>query len=361
MDINENEKANSASSGFVQLLALSCYLGLAVLIGWLCIIGKSVILPVLIGVIGVYLYVAAADALARFGGMKNLPRGVRRFTVIIFFLAILSLLVLFIAQNAQSISETVPVYAENLEVLMTQLLDSMGLETTIDWESIGTTVSETVSFGTIMEYLISVVYSFGSVVVSALLYAAFLAAELDDLPKKTEKAFVDQGKAASAILMANNINKRIGSYLGAKTLVNAILGVVSFVILLLLGVEFALFWALLIALFNYIPYIGSVVGVLFPVVIAFLQTGSWILGILAFVTLMAAQIYVGYVLEPRLLGRSVNLSPFMVLLALSFWMVVWGSIGAILAVPLTAVIMIILSEIPSVRPIAVMMSERGDV
>ena len=88
---------------------------------------------------------------------------------------------------------------------------------------------------------------------------------------------------------------------------------------------------------------------------SFVHTG------LALVLLMVPQIVVAYYIEPKFLGRSVNLSPFTVLLALAVWSTLWGMTGAILAVPLTAMVMIILAEIPHTRWIAVLMSETGDL
>lgn len=343
------------------LISFTCYLAASIMIGWLCIIGKTIIVPVLIGIIAVYLFVAAGDALQKVPVLGKAPRILRRLLILILFSTITAGLIIFVIQNAQAISVAVPRYAVNFEILLVRVLNSFGIVDAVDWDLVIARASETISIASVMNYLVTSVYSFGTVLITALLYAVFLAAEMDDLPGKTRKAFAKANHAESAIALTNRINQRIANYLGAKTLVNAILGLISLVILFFLGIEFALFWALLIALFNYIPYIGSIIGVIFPVIIAFLQTGSIVSGVIAFVTLMAAQIYVGSFLEPKMLGRSVNLSPFVVLLALSFWVVVWGSIGAILAVPLTAVIMIILSEISSVRPIAVMMSERGDI
>lgn len=336
-------------------------LALMTLIGWLCIIGKSIIIPILIGIIGVYLFVVAADNLKKLPLFRTFPRIICRLIILLIFSITIAGFILFIVQNAQGISLAVPRYAANFEKLLVRVMNSLGIVDAIDWDLVIARATETVSISTMMNYLVTTVYSFGTVLVTALLYAVFLATELDDLPAKTRKAFGNVHRAESAIALTNRINQRIGDYLGAKTLVNAILGAISLAILLILGVEFALFWALLIALFNYIPYIGSIIGVIFPVIIAFLQTGSIVSGVIAFVTLMTAQIYVGSFLEPKMLGRSVNLSPFVVLLALSFWVVIWGSVGAILAVPLTAVVMIILSEIPSMRPMAIMMSERGDI
>ena len=91
------------------------------------------------------------------------------------------------------------------------------------------------------------------------------------------------------------------------------------------------------------------------------QFASFSHATVALVTLMIPQIAVGYYIEPKFLGRSVNLSPFTVLLSLAIWTALWGLMGAILAVPLTAMVMIILAEIPNTRFIAVMMSESGDL
>ncbi len=81
----------------------------------------------------------------------------------------------------------------------------------------------------------------------------------------------------------------------------------------------------------------------------------------ALIALMAAQLFVGNFLEPRLVGNSVNLSGFMVLFSLTIWTAMWGLAGTILAIPLTAVVMIILSQIHSTRPLAILMSESGEL
>ena len=77
--------------------------------------------------------------------------------------------------------------------------------------------------------------------------------------------------------------------------------------------------------------------------------------------LTVAQVFVGAYLEPRMMGREFNLSPFVVLLALAFWSTLWGLPGALLAVPMTASLVLVLSEIKSTRPIAVMLSASGRV
>ena len=98
----------------------------------------------------------------------------------------------------------------------------------------------------------------------------------------------------------------------------------------------------------------------FPVTTSLVQFASFGHAALALVALMIPQMAVAYYIEPRFLGKSVNLSPFTVLLSLAIWTALWGMMGAILAIPLTAMVMIILAELPSVRFIAVLMSQTGD-
>jgi predicted PurR-regulated permease PerM len=123
-----------------------------------------------------------------------------------------------------------------------------------------------------------------------------------------------------------------------------------------MGVDFALFWAVVIGLFNYIPYVGSIVGVALPVVLSLAQFGSLGTTALLGTLLIAAQTYVGNVLEPRVIGRQLNLSPFVVLVALSVWSALWGLPGAILAIPLTAMIAIICDAFPQSRFVAVLLA-----
>src|SRR5690606_11996001 len=116
--------------------------------------------------------------------------------------------------------------------------------------------------------------------------------------------------------------------------------------------DLAEFWALLIFALNYIPYIGAWLGVIFPTLLAAAQFGDpgRVFGIAA--ALAVVQFTTGSVLEPRVMGRGLNLSPVIMLLSLGFWGTVWGVVGMLLAVPLMVVIMIVCAHVDSLRPVA---------
>ena len=333
----------------------------AILIGWLLMVGQSLIVPIVIAIISVYLLSATSTALGSLVPPLAYRPRLRSFVVLIVFVGIIIVFALFLVRNAQSIAAALPNYSDNLNTMFAEISESWGVKDVPTVSSLVALISDRLDFGGLAQTALGTLSSVGSVIIMAICYAVFLSADLNDMPRKLQLAMGSETSAKGTIALVLKINKRIGDYLIAKTTVNAILAVASLAIMLLLGIEFAVLWAVLIGLLNYIPYIGSIIGVVFPVILSLAQFGSVGPTLAALVGLMGVQLYVGYVLEPRLLGKSVNLSAFFVLLALSFWTTLWGAIGAILAVPLTAVVMIILAEMPALRPIAILISDDGEV
>jgi predicted PurR-regulated permease PerM len=198
--------------------------------------------------------------------------------------------------------------------------------------------------------------SFGVTVFIVVVYAGFLIAERRQFAAKLAAAFPRGDDAARTARILREVNRKIGDYLAIKTGINVILGALSFVILWGMGVDFALFWAVVIGLFNYIPYVGSIIGVMLPVILSLAQFGSLGMTAVLGALLIAAQTYVGNILEPRVIGRELNLSPFVVLVALAVWTALWGLPGAILAIPLTAMIALVCEAFGPTRFVAVLLS-----
>lgn len=142
---------------------------------------------------------------------------------------------------------------------------------------------------------------------------------------------------------------------------SAIVAAGSWVIMRLIGIDFAEFWAVLIFVFNFIPYVGSFFAVLLPVMLTLLQFGAIGTFLVALVSLTGVQVLVGNFLEPRLMGRSLNLSPIVILLSLAAWSSLWGLVGAFLCVPITVVMLIVFSEFETTRPLAILLSQDGRI
>lgn len=199
--------------------------------------------------------------------------------------------------------------------------------------------------------------------VTIFLYTVFMLLERARFFKKIEALSDDPARKAAVNETISEIGRMVRQYITVKTLTNFITASVSFGILTLVGVDFAGFWALLIFLLNYIPIVGPIAANALPVLFALVQPegGGFKTAALALGLLVAAEQTMSSVIEPRLIGRSLNLSPLIILLSLGVWSAIWGFAGALLAVPITVTVMIVLTQFEATRPIAILMSENGEI
>ena len=340
------------------LLNLVLSLILVLVVGYFLVVGRSILVPIVTAVISVYLMVSATEGLKSLPVLGHLPTAILRACVLIVFAAVVYVFAVVVAATVRDIAAVAPVYQDNIERLLS------GLETRFDVDSreiINDAVAVTFGQLNLRATILAALGSFTIVGMSIFLivvYAGFLMAERDSFGDKISVALGDADKAERAKAMISEINQQIGEYLTVKTLINIILGAACLAILLLFGADFALFWAIVIALLNYIPYVGSLLAVVFPVVLSLAQSGSLFHTLALGACLVSAQIVVGNWLEPRMIGRQMNLSPFVVLVALSVRSALWGIPGAILAVPMTAMIAIVMGAFPSTRFVAVLLAAR---
>lgn len=163
------------------------------------------------------------------------------------------------------------------------------------------------------------------------------------------------GRTEEFQAIIETIDRRVQHYLLIKTLMSLLTAVLAALILLAGRVDFVIFTGLLVFLLNYIPTFGSLLSTFFPALIAFLKFGFSPRFILVTAALMAMQFVMGNVIEPQIMGRSLNLSPIVILLSLIFWGWMWGAIGMFLAVPITAAVQIVFASVPALRPVAAAM------
>jgi AI-2 transport protein TqsA len=186
------------------------------------------------------------------------------------------------------------------------------------------------------------------------IYLVFLIAEKMSFPQRMKLAF-GETRGEKVLEVTATINQAIAEYIAVKTFVSVVAGILSMAVLAVFGLDFYITWGLLIFLLNYIPYLGSLVAVALPIGLSFIQLGMW-QGIVIALLLIAIQEAIGIFVEPRMAGSKLGLSPLLILLSLSFWGVIWGIPGMILAVPLLVTIKIVLYNIAETRPLAILMS-----
>jgi AI-2 transport protein TqsA len=187
------------------------------------------------------------------------------------------------------------------------------------------------------------------------LYLMFLLLGASRLPDRVRQAYPPE-RADTILHVAGQVNAAIISYLKAKVKSSLFLAVPVGLVLWAFGVKFALLWAVLTFLCNFIPYLGTVVAYTLPVGFAFLQLDlNWQPFAVAAV-LLACHLGSASVVEPMLLGQAVGLSPLVILGSLAFWGLVWGIPGMFLAVPLTVVATIVMGQFDFTRPVAKLVS-----
>lgn len=199
------------------------------------------------------------------------------------------------------------------------------------------------------------VFNFSSHFVMTLIFLMFMLLEIPVLDRKIDNAFSGE-HAARIKLILESISQQASRYLRTMTLVSFITGVCIWAALLIIGVEFAAGWGILAFLLNFIPAVGSFIAVVPPVLMSLLQfSPDSPLPVITLLVLGAIQMTTGNILAPKLFGDRLGLSPVLIMLSLLFWSMLLGVPGAILSVPITSTIKIVCENIPSLRPIAIMM------
>ena len=194
-----------------------------------------------------------------------------------------------------------------------------------------------------------------------IIYVLFILLEYKSLRTKLRAMCDTNEDYARWDAMVTRITRDINTYVKIKTFVSALTGTFSFLILMFFGVNFAPLWGVVIFFLNFIPTIGSIIAVVMSLAIAMVQFNSLSYLITIGLLLTAVQLGIGNILDPRLMGRSLNLSPLVLLLALAFWGALWGILGMFLCVPFMVIINIILSHFPQTRKIAIALSEDGNI
>lgn len=331
-----------------------------ILIGGLLKISKGIALPILAAIIWIYIITSAANALGRMPLIKLLPLFFRRLIVFLGFIIAFVSFGAVLINTIEQIIAVAPVYQENFEKLFYKIVHWLGVEIKTDWQTLAEATGGQIDAKKILTSGISGLISIGGTVSLVLIYASFLMAERHDFPTKLAAAIPNKYEVKRTQKIMHDINKKIGDYLATKTLINIILAAVSYAIMWAFDIDFPLFWALLIGLLNYIPYIGSLVAVSFPILLSVAQYASVDVTLPLSILLILVQWIVGNFLEPKMIGKRVNLSPFVVIISLSIWFGLLGIGGAILAIPLTSMLVIVMAAFAPTKPYAILLSQDID-
>ncbi len=355
------------TDGYIKNSFLNVALSIIIvfLIVWVLYIGRAIILPFMVSLFLAFIL----DPVVRLFTRLRIPMFLAVIITLILAFVILYLLGLLVYANVQIFVDQFPNYQErmlqsidtfmqNLNNIVNQSKYQVYLDrktwSQIDWisaiKNLDIAKSILNSVGSFLTFL------FKTIIV--IIFLAYFLMGKRNIDTKIRLAF-DHAQAERIIAILNSVTTQIQKYLGAKTLVSFLTGGISILIFILFGLDFAIFWGFLIFLFNFIPNIGSIIASLLPVVFSLVQFGSLSKAIWIMISLTILQTVMGNIIEPRLMGRSLNLSPLMVIISLIFWGYLWGVTGMILAVPILAVLTIVFENVPQLRFMSVFL--RGKV
>lgn len=328
---------------------------IAVLI--VCIYAQSIILPFILAILFWFLIRVIKKLVVRVKFIGRLPKWLITVFATLLLIGFLVLAVTMISKNIKMLSATLPIYESNVNKIATQINQHFD----VDILNMAGNFAKDLNFGNILSSLFSTLTGLFGSAFTVLLYLLFLLLEEPILPKKLKAMYPEKEQYEHVRKLVDKIDHSIGNYIALKTLTSLLTGFLSYFALLFIGIDAPLFWAFLIFTLNFIPTIGSLIATIFPAVFAILQFGDLTPGILVLSIVGAIQLVIGNFVEPRLMGNTLNMSPLVVFLTLAIWGVIWGVSGMLLSVPITVILIIIMSEFPGTKPFAILLSQRGNL
>lgn len=342
----------------ISALNIASLLLITVMLGWLLIIGRNLLIPLILALVIWYLL----DTIARFLqsppiGNFSIPHPIALGGAFLVMIAMILLVINMVAQNVAELSTHTQEYQENIQTKLQGLITTVSPNSEFRLDKL----SDLLNLQKLVGWTTSVIGSVTGTLMLVMIYLMFLFAEQTVFEQKFNALFKDPQKLARAQHIRTEVMQKIRIYLSVKTFVSVLTGVLSFLLLTVIGVDYAAFWGFIIFLLNYIPTIGSMLGVVFPAVLALVQFDTSWQFFAVVVFLGSLQFAIGNIVEPRLMGSSLNLSGLVIMLALAIWGAIWGITGMILSVPITVVMLIICAQFPASRPVAVLLSSDGKV
>lgn len=321
--------------------------------------GQSIIIPFIFALLlwfTVRILSSLADKVPFF--KRYLPKWLKKLisTAILFFA--ITFFAQVVVSSVNTITKSHQNYDENIELI----IENINVQFGIDTKSWVDNNVKNIEVGQLIKPLLDALSSIVGNAFMIMLFAIFIFIEETNFQSKI-KQLIDRSPDKFSKLNAtlSKIEWSIARYLGIKTIVSLLTGILSFIILKIVGVHYAVFWAFLIFLLNFIPTIGSLLATIFPAIFCLLQFGEFTQCLMVFFIVGSIQVFIGNFLEPKWMGNSMNISPLIAIIALVFWGAIWGTTGMILSIPITVILIIICSQFQSTKPIAMLLSEKGKI
>jgi AI-2 transport protein TqsA len=316
-------------------------------------LARSVFIPVLIAAFLAYFMDPLVALLRRF----KVPIVLGVIIAGVLFLGASSVFSYFLYDNTLEFARKLPSYQAAFVNMLTDAVERFQVLTGDFFELRVLDELKKIQIGSLVFSTVSSIANLVADFLLVFLFSLLILASKYTLTRRLLRSFPRKG-ARRLVLVLVHIDKDLRKYVGIKSLVSMIIGASSGVALALFQVEFAIVLGFLTFVLNFIPYLGSLVAVILPVLIALVQFASIAKALWILLVLVILQNLVAQVLEPTLVGSGLKIPIPVVFFALFFWGWFWGAPGVLLAIPLVTSLKIVMEDVPSLRPVALML-EKG--
>jgi len=283
--------------------------------------------------------------------------------VLLFFLIIVFTFGNILTASLKTVINTIPKYEERFYEIFRRLATTFNVEID-EGQTIFENLWNHLTFrNTVGKYALGLTGYLSNFLIkfsTVLLFSAFFLLEVHFTKSKFRIA-VPQDKQARIREVTSKIGAEITSYISIKAAASLLTGVLISIGLVIIGMDFPLIWGMIAFIMNFIPIFGSLFAGALAVLFALLQFYPTPLPIVYVGFLfLVVNVVIGNILEPRIEGHTMGISPFVILASLSLWSWLWGFIGMLIAVPIMVIIKIVCLNVSFLQPIGIFLGGKPD-
>ncbi|XOV67425.1 MAG: AI-2E family transporter [Fluviicola sp.] len=324
----------------------------------LLIVAEPILVPFVIAVLIWFVVKKTRNLIDKIGFFKRyIPRWIKTLMAsIVIFVGLVSVARLLI-YNIESLGTSYQNYVSNVELLAAEIQSFTGYNLKAEMADFINTFEADKYFNGIVNSISGILGN----MVMIIFYILFILIEESLFETKLNLIAEGSEHPQQVRETLTKIDKTMSRYIGLKSLIALCTATLGFIVFYSVGLDAPLFWAFLIFMFNFIPSVGPILASILPALFSLLQFGDFTAFLIIIIALTSISVLIGNFLEPRLMGNTLNISPLVAILSLAVWGALWGITGMLLSVPITVALIIIFSQFPNTRSIAILLSEKGRV